>query len=495
MPNPESSPEAVKSSTNNSSLEFDASTKSLDDSISSPPANFGEGSSNFDSPSKSTFSLDKGDSLEPDNSSDLFFGNSEDLYGLTKQGGNETKEGISNENRSKDPFNLHEFELVGSGSNTPDIQKKKGSTEKETEADKIKSPKGGEEKFLTIPELENNKDSDNSGENKNGESSEKAAAKELSQEDIKKRIDNLDDDDFETRERAREELVEAGGQKDVRKSLKEAAENPISPEQQKQAQRALQKIEEEGQGQDLDDSDLSDSESSKEGKRDLSKEDIENLTRDLDSDDFQTREEATRALSRAGNGEEVMKHMAKTIENPVSLEQKVRAKSVVKGLGENATPEQLKSMHEKMQEDGELTEQQKDLYKEAINAGLRKANGPVEFKDSKGRVTGIYDGSLDNVVMEAKYNDQDQLEEGTIRDTKFTRNEDGTYNRSDGFTVENARVTPQGDIRFNFEGRGDIEWRQNGDSAFYDRQGRWTSTSTMDGRTITPRGERHGIRP
>ena len=461
MPKPDSSIESGETGSNNTSLEKAASSKSFNDTFT-PMSTGGD-----DSTSGSTSStLKKGDAFDlpgvTDKDSNLNFGNPADLYGDNNIISPEPNNLSTPVDNAADPFNLKEFQIVD---NKPQnsLAKSGELSQKEGESENIE---------------------DNSKE-KNSESSK---AKELSEADIKKRIDDLDSDDFNTRERARKDLVDAGAQENVRKGLKDAVDNPTSPEQQLQARRALNEIKEQGKG------DAPKEGSSKE-KPNLSQEEIKKLTKDLDSDSFQTREEATRALQRAGNADDVMKHMAETIENPASPEQRKRAEMVASGLGKNATPEQLQSMHKTMKTDKNLTDQQKNLYKDAINSGLRNADGPVEFKDDKGRVTGVYDGSLDNKILEAEYNDQGQLKEATIRGTTFTRNEDGTYNRSDGFTVENAEITKEGNLRFNFEGRPPMEWRQNGDNAYFDKKGNWTSTTTRDGRTITPRGEIDNFRP
>ncbi|MCA9804724.1 MAG: hypothetical protein KC777_22290 [Cyanobacteria bacterium HKST-UBA02] len=297
----------------------------------------------------------------------------------------------------------------------------------------------------------------------------------LSDKEINDLIAKLDSDNFREREKARKDLVEAPNHDRVLERLRETVENPVSLEQQTQAQRAIAEM-----GEDPD----AKSSKSSQGEP-LSDEKIDELIGNLDSDSFQEREDATRALQRAGNPEDVMKRLAETIEHPRSFEQKMRAQEVARGLGANATPEQLQGLYDAMQ-GGDLSGKQKQLYESAVNGGLDKSDWPVAFKDGQGRVTGIFDGSLDNPVLTARYNEAGQVQEATIRGTTFTRTDDGTYKRSDGFSATDVSVSEQG-LRFGLES-GSVEWRPDGSTATYNKDGVYTGTTLRDGTMIQPDG-------
>ncbi|HMO21419.1 MAG TPA: hypothetical protein PKC98_10675, partial [Candidatus Melainabacteria bacterium] len=289
----------------------------------------------------------------------------------------------------------------------------------------------------------------------------------LSDQEITDRIAKLDSDSYRERERARKELVEAPNKEEVLERLQQTYDDPVSLEQQMQAQRAIQemggKVDKNRQGEPL------------------SKEQIKELIGDLDSDKFQERENARNKLSKAGNPEEVMQQLTEAMgqeNSPVTPE---LAASIATGLGASAKPEQLQGLYDTMN-GGELSEQAKGLYEAAVNGGLAKADRPVTFKDSQGRLSGMYEGSLDNPILTATYNEAGQVEQGFARGTTFSRQEDGSYLRSDGFKAEDVTVTESG-LRFKSEGSsGSIEWRPNGDSSFYDESGKWNSTVTRDGR-------------
>jgi len=295
----------------------------------------------------------------------------------------------------------------------------------------------------------------------------------LSDQDITDRIAKLDSDSYRERERARKELVEAPNKEEVLERLQQTYDDPVSLEQQMQAQRAIQemggKVDKNRQGEPL------------------SKEQVKELIGDLDSDKFQERENARNKLSKAGNPEEVMQQLTEAMEQENSPVTPEIAASIATGLGASAKPEQLQGLYDTMN-GGELSEQAKGLYETAVNGGLAKADRPVTFKDSQGRLSGMYEGSLDNPILTATYNEAGQVEQGFARGTTFSRQEDGTYLRSDGFKAEDVTVTESG-LRFKLEGSsGSIEWRPNGDSSFYDESGKWNSTVTRDGRTITADG-------
>lgn len=295
----------------------------------------------------------------------------------------------------------------------------------------------------------------------------------LSDQDITDRIAKLDSDSYRERERARKELVEAPNKEEVLERLQQTYDDPVSLEQQMQAQRAIQEM-----GGEVD--------KNRQGEP-LSKEQVKELIGNLDSDKFQERENARNKLSKAGNPEEVMQQISEAMgqeNSPLSPE---LAASIARGLGASAKPEQLQGLYDTMN-GGELSEEAKGLYETAVNGGLAKAEGPVTFKDSQGRLSGMYDGSLDNPILKATYNEAGQVEQGFARGTTFSRQEDGSYLRSDGFKADDVTVTESG-LRFKSEGsKGSIEWRPNGDTAFFDESGRWNSTSTRDGRTITADG-------
>ncbi|MGD9680919.1 MAG: HEAT repeat domain-containing protein [Candidatus Obscuribacterales bacterium] len=297
----------------------------------------------------------------------------------------------------------------------------------------------------------------------------------LSDKEINDLIARLDSDNFREREKARKDLVEAPNHDRVLERLRETVENPLSLEQQTQAQRAIAEMGEDPEAK---------SSKSSQGEP-LSDERIDELIGNLDSDSFQEREDATRALERAGNPEDVMKRLAETIEHPRSFEQRMRAQEVARGLGANATPEQLQGLYDAMQGD-KLSGKQKQLYESAVNGGLESSDWPVTFKDEQGRVTGIFDGGLDNPVLTARYNEAGQVQEATIRGTTFTRNDDGTYKRSDGFSATDVSVSEQG-LRFSLEG-GSVEWRPDGSTATYNKDGVYTGTTLRDGTMIQPDG-------
>ncbi|MDZ4832866.1 MAG: hypothetical protein SGJ27_03610 [Candidatus Melainabacteria bacterium] len=299
--------------------------------------------------------------------------------------------------------------------------------------------------------------------------------KNLTGAEIDDRINKLDSDSSEEREQARRDLVEAQNRDRVLERLRETYKNPASLEQQTQAQRAIGEMGEDLKGKDSD-----------KKRESLSDEKIKKLIDGLDADTFQEREDATRALSQAGNPEDVMRHLAETAKTSHSPEQQARARQVAEALGANASPEQLNAMHSAMNS-GDNTKNQRRLYESALNGGLAASDGPMSFKDSQGRVTGIYDGSLDNAIMTARYNAAGQVEQATIRGTTFDRKEDGTYSRSDGFSEQNVTVSENG-VRFSSADGSSIEWQPSGSTAFFDKGGRWTSTHTKDGRTITPEG-------
>ncbi len=295
----------------------------------------------------------------------------------------------------------------------------------------------------------------------------------LSDQEITDRIAKLDSDSYRERERARKELVEAPNKEEVLERLQQTYDDPVSLEQQMQAQRAIQemggKVDKNRQGEPL------------------SKEQVKELIGDLDSDKFQERENARNKLSKAGNPEEVMQQLTEAMEQENSPVTPELAASIATGLGASAKPEQLQGLYDTMN-GGELSEQAKGLYETAVNGGLAKADRPVTFKDSQGRLSGMYEGSLDNPILTATYNEAGQVEQGFARGTTFSRQEDGSYLRSDGFKAEDVTVTESG-LRFKSEGSsGSIEWRPNGDSSFYDESGKWNSTVTRDGRTITADG-------
>ncbi|MBX9691989.1 MAG: hypothetical protein K2Z81_06370 [Cyanobacteria bacterium] len=297
---------------------------------------------------------------------------------------------------------------------------------------------------------------------------------ELTEDQINDRIDKLDSDSFHEREQARKDLVGAKNRDQVLERLRNTVKDPDSLEQQTQARQAIAEMGES----------LKEDGRAPEGKREsLSAERISELIRGLDADTFQEREDATRALARAGNPEEVMKQLADAMKNPLSREQAVRARGVARQLGANASQEQLQSMYDSLG-NSKLSRDQRQLYEAAVNGGLANAEGPVTFRNEQGRVTGIYDGSLDNASLTAKYDADGNVTEATVRGVTFSRNEQGNYVRSDGITHSEVTVSENG-VRFG-DGNGSTEWAPNGDTKFFDRSGNWTGTYTRDGKEISP---------
>ncbi|MEZ4487790.1 MAG: hypothetical protein R3F51_09405 [Cyanobacteriota/Melainabacteria group bacterium] len=295
----------------------------------------------------------------------------------------------------------------------------------------------------------------------------------LSDQEITDRIAKLDSDSYRERERARRELVEAPNKEEVIERLQQTYDDPVSLEQQMQAQRAIQemggKVDKNRQGEPL------------------SKDQVKELIGNLDSDKYMERENARNKLSKAGNPEEVMQQISEAMGQEGSPLSPELAASIARGLGASAKPEQLQGLYDTMN-GGELSEEAKGLYETAVNGGLAKAEGPVTFKDSQGRLSGMYDGSLDNPILTATYNEAGELEQGFARGNTFSRQEDGSYLRSDGFKADDVTVTESG-LRFKSDGgKGSIEWRPNGDTSFFDESGKWNSTLTRDGRTITADG-------
>ncbi|MCA9816902.1 MAG: hypothetical protein KC652_17440, partial [Cyanobacteria bacterium HKST-UBA01] len=198
----------------------------------------------------------------------------------------------------------------------------------------------------------------------------------LSDQEITDRIAKLDSDSYRERERARRELVEAPNKEEVIERLQQTYDDPVSLEQQMQAQRAIQemggKVDKNRQGEPL------------------SKEQVKELIGNLDSDKYMERENARNKLSKAGNPEEVMQQISEAMGQEGSPLSPELAASIARGLGASAKPEQLQGLYDTMN-GGELSEEAKGLYETAVNGGLAKAEGPVTFKDSQGRLSGMYD--------------------------------------------------------------------------------------------------------
>jgi len=206
------------------------------------------------------------------------------------------------------------------------------------------------------------------------------------------------------------------------------------------------------------------------------KEQIDGLIKKLNAPDGKDREQAQEQLKQYGHA--AAQRLVRNVDSDSYRERDAAERQLIR-MGAAAVP----ALYDAIEKP--LSVHQLDRAPKVLD-NIVKSSSDTEFRDGQGRIRRVVDGTTREMILEANYNKNGDLSDATIRGAKFSRQDDGSYVRSDtDGKYNNVHVTAGGGLSFQIgDSKGSIEWAADGRTLIVDPDGTVNTIIMPDGKQI-----------